>query len=182
VFAARYADRLHTLTLTDCEAHENVPPRGLRAAYLLVRADQLARTGLLARIAPRLARNPETRRRFYGAGYQDAASLPDDIARAWLEPLIGTADRAREYFRLFTSIRARDLLAAEPALARLHVPTLVVWGTSDKFFPRKWAYWLRDTIPGVTEVVELEGARLCFPDERASELAIALRRHWEKNP
>jgi len=182
VFAARYADRLHTLTLTDCEAHDNVPPRGLRAAYLLVRADQLARTGLLARIAPRLARNPETRRRFYGAGYQDAASLPDDIARAWLEPLIGTADRAREYFRLFTSIRARDLLAAEPALARLHVPTLVVWGTSDKFFPRKWAYWLRDTIPGVTEVVELEGARLCFPDERASELAIALRRHWEKNP
>ena len=169
VFAAGFADRLHTLTLTNCEAHDNVPPRGLRAAYLLARMDQLAHIGLLARIAPRLARSPEARRRFYRAGYQDVAGLPDDIARAWLEPLIGTADRADQYLRLFTSIRARDLLAAEPALTRLHVPTLVVWGTGDAFFHRKWAYWLRDTIPGVTEVVELEGARLFFPDERATE-------------
>jgi pimeloyl-ACP methyl ester carboxylesterase len=182
VFAARHADRLHTLTLTNCEAHDNVPPRGLRAAYLLARMDQLARIGLLARIAPRLARNPEARRHFYRAGYQDAASLPDDIARAWLEPLIGTAERADRYLRLFTSIRARDLLAAEPALKRLHVPTLVVWGTGDAFFRAKWAYWLRDTIPGVTEVVELEGARLFFPDERATEFSAALRRHWDKHP
>jgi pimeloyl-ACP methyl ester carboxylesterase len=79
---------------------------------------------------------------------------------------------------MFTSIRARDLLAAEPALTRLHVPTLVVWGTADVFFDRKWAYWLRETIPGATGVVELEGARLLFPDERATELTAALRRHW----
>ena len=181
VFAARFADRLHTLTLTNCEAHDNVPPRGLRAAHLLARVDQRARIGLLPRIVPRLARSPEARRRFYRAGYQDIASLPDDIARAWLEPLVGTADRADRYLRLFTSIRARDLLAAEPALTRLHVPTLVVWGTGDTFFDRKWAYWLRDTIPGVTEVVELEGARLFFPDERATELSAALRRHWDKH-
>jgi pimeloyl-ACP methyl ester carboxylesterase len=182
VFAAGFADRLHTLTLTNCEAHDNVPPRALRPAYLLARMDQLAHVGLLARIAPRLARSPEARRRFYRAGYQDVAGLPDDIARAWLEPLIGTADRADRYLRLFTSIRARDLLAAEPALTRLHVPTLVVWGTGDTFFHRKWAYWLRDTIPGVTEVVELEGARLFFPDERATEFTAALRRHWDKHP
>jgi pimeloyl-ACP methyl ester carboxylesterase len=182
VFAARFADRLHTLTLTNCEAHDNVPPKGLRAAYLLARVDQRARIGLLPRIAPRLARNAEARRRFYRAGYQDIASLPDDVARAWLEPLIGTADRADQYLRLFTSIRARDLLAAEPALTRLHVPTLVGWGTGDTFFDRKWAYWLRDTIPGVTEVVELEGARLFFPDERATEFTAALRRHWDKHP
>ena len=43
VFAARFADRLHTLTLTNCEAHDNVPPRGLRAAYLLARVDQRRR-------------------------------------------------------------------------------------------------------------------------------------------
>jgi pimeloyl-ACP methyl ester carboxylesterase len=182
VFAARCADRLHTLTLTNCEAHDNIPPRGLRAAYVLARADQLARVGLLARIAPRLARSAEARSRFYRAGYQDAASLPDDLARAWLEPLIGSAERAALYLNLFTSIRARDLLAAEPALRRLHVPTLVVWGTGDKFFERKWAYWLRDTIPGVTDVVELDGARLFFPDERATELTAALRRHWDKHP
>jgi hypothetical protein len=31
---------------------------------------------------------------------------------------------------------------------------------------------------GAAEVVEIAGARLFFPDERAGELSVALRRHW----
>ena len=81
-----------------------------------------------------------------------------------------------------TSLHARDLLAVEPALARLQVPTLIVWGTGDRAFRLKWAYWLRDTIPGATEVVEVDGGRLFFPDERADELTAALRRHWDAHP
>jgi pimeloyl-ACP methyl ester carboxylesterase len=72
------------------------------------------------------------------------------------------------------------LLEVEPALRELRVPTLVVWGTGDEFFDVKWAYWLRDTIPGVTEVVELEGAKLFFPDERGAELAPYLAKHWSR--
>src|SRR6202042_2605345 len=108
--------------------------------------------------------------------------LPEDIASAWLEPMHATRESARQNQRLLTSLHARDLLAIEPALARLQVPTLIVWGTADKFFRRKWAYWLRDTIPGATEVVEIEGARLFFPDERAAELTAALRRPWDPHP
>jgi pimeloyl-ACP methyl ester carboxylesterase len=174
VFAAGHPERLHTLTLTNCEAHDNLPPKMLLPTILL------ARTGLFARIAPRLARDVRrARKRFYGMGYQDVSGLPEEIVRAWLEPLLGTTESARAYQRLLTSLHARDLLAVEPALARLRVPTLIVWGTGDIFFRRKWAYWLRDTIPGATEVVELAGARLFFPDERASELTAALRRHWD---
>jgi hypothetical protein len=44
------------------------------------------------------------------------------------------------------------------------------------------ASWLRDTIPGATEVVELAAARLFFPDERATEFTAALRRHWDVHP
>src|ERR1700759_3911062 len=40
VFAARHPERLHTLALTNCEAHTNMPPPGLRAA------DRLLRRGL----------------------------------------------------------------------------------------------------------------------------------------
>jgi hypothetical protein len=54
-----------------------------------------------------------------------------------------------------------------------------VWGTGDTVFRRTCAYWLRDTIPGATDVVEIDGARLFFPDERATELTAALRRHWD---
>ena len=174
VFAAGHAERLHTLTLTNCETHDNLPPKALLPTILL------ARMGLFARIAPRLARDAHrARRRVYGMGYQDVSKLPEDIVRAWLEPLLGTPESAREYQRLLTSLHARDLLAAEPALARLRVPTLIVWGTGDVFFRRKWAYWLRDTIPGATEVIEIAGARLFFPDERAAELTAVLRRHWD---
>ena len=174
VFAAGHPERLHTLTLTNCEAHDNVPPKMLLPAVLL------ARMGLLAPLSSRLVRDvPRARKRAFGSVYQDIASLPEDIARAWLEPLAGTGASARQFQRLMTSLHARDLLAVEPALARLQVPTLIVWGTGDRTFRLKWAYWLRDTIPGATEVVEIDGARLFFPDERAGELTAALRQHWD---
>jgi pimeloyl-ACP methyl ester carboxylesterase len=176
-FAAGHPERLHTLTLTNCEAHNNMPPRMLLPAVLL------ARVGLAARIQPWLARDVRRGRKLvYGSGYQDVTKLPEDIASAWLEPMRASRESARQNERLLTSLHARDLLAIEPALARLQVPTLIVWGTGDAFFRRKWAYWLRDTIPGATEVVEIEGARLFFPDERASEFTAALRRHWEAHP
>jgi pimeloyl-ACP methyl ester carboxylesterase len=176
-FAAGHPERLHTLTLTNCEAHNNMPPKLLLPAVLL------ARMGLAARLQPRLVRDVRRGRKLvYGSGYQDVTNLPEDIARAWLEPMGATREAALQNQRLMTSLHARDLLAIEPALARLQVPTLIVWGTGDRFFRRKWAYWLRDTIPGATEVVEIDGARLFFPDERASELTAALRRHWEARP
>ena len=55
-------------------------------------------------------------------------------------------------------------------------------GQGDIFFRRKWAYWLRDAIPGATGVVEIDKGRLFFPDERAAELTAALRSHWEAHP
>ena len=177
VFATGHPELLHTLTLTNCEAHDNLPPK------LLLPAVWLAHMGLAARISPRLLRDIRRgRKRFYGLGYQDIENLPEDLARFWLESQFATPELARQNQRIMTSLHARDLLAIEPALARLQVPTLIVWGTGDKFFRLKWAYWLRDTIPGATEVVELSGARIFFPDERATELTAALRRHWDAHP
>ncbi len=176
VFAVGRPERLHTLTLTNCEAHNNVPPKALLPMVLL------ARMGLLARITPRMVRDiPRARKRAFGGVYQDVANLPEDIARVWLEPM-ATGESARQGQRLLTSLHARDLLAIEPGLARLQVPTLIVWGTGDRAFRLKWAYWLRDIIPGATDVVEIDGARLFFPDERAAELTAALRRHWDNHP
>jgi pimeloyl-ACP methyl ester carboxylesterase len=177
VFAAGRPELLHTLTLTNCETHKNLPPK------VLLPAVWLAHMGLAARISPRLLRDiRRARKRFYGLGYQDIENLPEDLARFWLETQFATPELARQNQRIMTSLHARDLLAIEPALARLQVPTLIVWGTGDIFFRRKWAYWLRDTIPGATEVVELAEARLFFPDERATELTAALRRHWDAHP
>ena len=172
-FAAAQPERLRTLTLTNCEAHDNLPPKALLPAVWLAKARVAAPTTRW------LMRDEQRARRLmYGTGYENLANLPGEISQSWLQPLFGSRESARQNQRILPSLRARDLLAIEPALARLHVPTLIVWGTGDRFFDKKWAYWLRDTIPGASEVVELDGARLFFPDERAAELTAALRRHW----
>jgi hypothetical protein len=42
----------------------------------------------------------------------------------------------------------------------------------------RWAYWLAQLLPQARPVIELPGARLFFPDERAAELVPLLREHW----
>lgn len=172
-FAVAQPERLRTLTLTNCEAHDNLPPKALLPAVWLAKARVAAWT-----MRWLMRDEKRARRLMYGTGYENLANLPEEVSRAWLTPLFGSKEAARQNERILPSLHARDLLAIEPALRRLQVPTLIVWGTGDRFFGRKWAYWLRDAIPGATEVVELDGARLFFPDERAAELTAALRRHW----
>jgi pimeloyl-ACP methyl ester carboxylesterase len=41
----------------------------------------------------------------------------------------------------------------------------------------KWAHWLADTIPGAKPPVELKGARIFFPEERAEVFNKLLRDH-----
>jgi pimeloyl-ACP methyl ester carboxylesterase len=174
IFAARHPDLLRSFTLTNCDTLGNLPPKAFLPAMLL------ARTGLLARSAPALMRDiRRARKRLFGATVQDIERLPEDVVRAWLEPVQGTPERARDFQRWIAGLRERDLRAVEPDLRRLRVPTLIVWGTGDRFFGPKWAYRLRDLIPGVTEVVEVPDGRLFFPLERPAELAEPLLRFWK---
>jgi pimeloyl-ACP methyl ester carboxylesterase len=100
------------------------------------------------------------------------------VIRAYLEPWCGTLERARHFERLLTALRDEDLAAVTPRLQELTVPTLIVWGTGDDFFDVSWAHWLRDTIPGATGVITVDGARLFFPDERPGDLVPHLEQHW----
>jgi hypothetical protein len=101
-----------------------------------------------------------------------------DALRTCVEPLFATPAHAKNLERFILAIDNRANVEAEPLLRRLTAPTLVVWGIDDLFFGVEWAHWLAKTIPGTRRVVELPGARLFFPEERADELAAALREHW----
>jgi pimeloyl-ACP methyl ester carboxylesterase len=170
VFAARHPERLRTFTLTNCDTHDNLPPEQFKPTV------ELAERG---KLAPLLAAGGlDVARASLGAGYERPEALSDETLHAYIDPISRTPERAREFERFLVSLRAADLVDAEPALRKLDVPTLVAWGTGDEFFELSWANWLRDTIPGVTEVVEIAGARLFFPDERAADLVPLLRRHW----
>ncbi|WP_188190734.1 alpha/beta fold hydrolase [Nonomuraea sp. SYSU D8015] len=172
VFAVRHRHRLRTLTLTNCDVHTNTPPEPFKPTV------ELAARGELAPLIAALLDQPELlAKTAYGDGYERIDD-PVELVDAYVRPILAKPDGGRAFERLLTSIDAKDMIAIEPQLTVLTVPTLVVWGTGDGFFDVSWARWLRDTIPGVREIVEIEGGRLFFPDERAGELVPHLRRFW----
>jgi hypothetical protein len=48
------------------------------------------------------------------------------------------------------------------------------------YFDLRWSKWLADTIPGTRRRVELDGARIFFPEERWMEFNTLLREHWQE--
>jgi pimeloyl-ACP methyl ester carboxylesterase len=175
IFAATNPQRLRSMTLTNCDTQGNIPPPDFAPVV------DLARQGGLAEVVKGLASDLSLARSDagFGSGYERPQDLPDEVVRAYLAPLAASDLRARELERFVAQLEPGPLLAIEPQLKELETPTLLVWGTGDPFFDLSWARWLRDTIPGVTEIVEIEGAKLFFPDERAADLVPHLQRHWD---
>jgi len=173
IFAARHPQRLATLTLTDCDTVDNLPPEAFKPTI------ELAAAGNLAPSAVEMFANLEAAAQIsFASGYEHLDRIDRDVIRSYLQPCFGTIEQARQFERLLVSLDVADLQAVMPQLRELTVPTLVVWGTGDAFFDVSWAYWLRDTIPGTTRVVTVDGARLFFPEERPMDLVPHLEQHW----
>jgi pimeloyl-ACP methyl ester carboxylesterase len=173
IFAARHPERLATLTLTNCDTDGNLPPEAFRPMV------ELAAAGEFAPAAVALFADPDAAAQVsFGDTYENLERIDRWLIRSYLEPCVGTIQRAREFERMLVAMDPADLAAVTPLLREFTVPTLVVWGTGDTFFDVSWAYWLRDTVPGVTGVVTIDGARLFFPDERAAEFVPHLQQHW----
>jgi pimeloyl-ACP methyl ester carboxylesterase len=169
IFAVRKEELLRTLTLTNCDVHDNLPPK----AFAL--GKQLAEQGQLAPLLEALGKDVELARGDPGLamGYKHPERLPDEIVDAYMGPF-ADPDRARQLERFIRSTRVEELLAVDEGLARLNKPTLIVWGTEDRFFEPSWAHWLADRIPGASDVVEVRGGGLYFVDEYAEEFVAAL--------
>jgi pimeloyl-ACP methyl ester carboxylesterase len=170
---ARHPDKIRTLTLTNCECEGNFPPPDFAPVI------EQARQGTLAPLMAELAANPQAwPTNQMSMGYQYPDRVPQDAWRDYLTGIAGTIERARDCERLLASLDAADLEAAGGQLRALKAPTLLVWGTADTMFAVKWAYHLRDLIPGAREVIEVDGAKIFFPEERPEDLIPHLRRHW----
>jgi len=182
IFAAHYPDRLTSLVLTNCDVHDGWPPPQVLPIM------EHARNGTLAPIFQPLVEHPERARERYARGasvplfrsYADPSVLTDDIIRLYLQPLLSSQQRIEAFGRYWLGFDNKHTVAIHPALKRLEVPTLIVWGLKDFFFDRKWAYWLKDTIPGARRVVEVEDGRLFFPEDRPDELASPMLDFWNE--
>jgi pimeloyl-ACP methyl ester carboxylesterase len=174
IFAARNPDRVRTLTLTNCDTHDNWPPHAFKPFVEMVAAGGLNNT-LNAMLGDKsVYRSPGA----LGPGYERPETVTDEDIETYLRPHLRNAQRTRDLERFVGAFDHKPTVAIEPQLRQLRAPTLIAWGTGDIYFPVKWAYWLAETIPGAKPPVELPGARIFFPEERAEEFNRLLRRHW----
>jgi pimeloyl-ACP methyl ester carboxylesterase len=173
IFAALNPERVRTLTLTNCDAHDNWPPDAFKPFLAMAAAGGLRDT-LNAMLSDKsIYRSPGA----LGPAYERPEDVTNDDIETYLRPFVRTEQRTRDFQRFLGAFDPRHTLAVEPQLRRLQVPTLVVWGTDDVYFPVKWAYWLAGAIPGAKPPVEHPGARLFFPEERPEAFNQALRAH-----
>lgn len=172
IFAARHPARIRSLVLTNGDVHDNWPPKSFE------RTRKVAEQGLIGAALQRMLADLEFARSSFAPGYEHVERISADDFRTSLGPLVSSEQRIADLTRFLTVMDCRQTVEVEPLLRKLSAPTLVVWGTADEFFDVKWAYWLKERIPGCRKVVELQGAKLFFPEERVEELSGAIREHW----
>jgi len=182
IFAASYPDRLRSLVLTNCDVHDGWPPPQVLPIM------ERSRNGTLADIFQPLVDRPDLARERYVMGesvplfrsYADPSVLTDEIIRLYLEPLLSSQQRIDAFQRYWLAFDNAQTVVIHSALKSLKVPTLIVWGLEDIFFDRKWAYWLKHTIPSAERVVEVPDGRLFFPEDRPESLTEPMLRFWGK--
>jgi pimeloyl-ACP methyl ester carboxylesterase len=182
IFAAHNPHRLSSLTLTNCDVHDGWPPP--QVLPLMERS----RNGTLAEVFRPMLDRPGLARERFARGesvplfrsYADPSILTDELIRLYLAPLLASPERIDAFQRYWLGFDNRHTTAIHGALKTLNVPTLIVWGLQDIFFDKKWAYWLNNTIPGARRVIELDDARLFFPEDRPDALAEPLLAFWHE--
>jgi pimeloyl-ACP methyl ester carboxylesterase len=173
IFAALNPERARTLTLTNCDTHDNWPPEAFKPFVDMVKAGGLRNT-LNAMFADKtIFRSPGA----LGPAYERPDTITDEDIETYLRPLVRSEQRTCDLQRFVLAFDNKHTRVIEPQLRELRAPTLIVWGTDDVYFPVKWAHWLAQTIPGAKPPVELAGARIFFPEERAGEFNRLLRDH-----
>tara|TARA_R110000765_G_scaffold112023_2_gene203978 strand:+ start:911 stop:1870 length:960 start_codon:yes stop_codon:yes gene_type:complete len=180
IMAVNAPGRVRSMVITNCDVHDNWPPEALGSIR------DAARAGLLADQFGIFVDNPDLFRAEGGIGpmvYQDPDRMVTREAMlANLAPIISSAERKAAFNRYAGLQDHSQLMVIEDRIRALETPCLIIWGTDDVFFPVRWAYWLKDALKGARDVVEIDGAKLFFPEERPEVLNEPMRQFWADLP
>jgi len=140
IFAARYPERLRTLTLTNGDVQDNWPPANFSGFLEMVKAGGLPRT---------LHRMLDDKPYFRGpdameGAYENSATVSDDTIEAYIRPHLVSPERTNDLVRFILAFDNAQTIRIESKLRDLKVPALVVWGTGDIFFERMVGLFGRD--------------------------------------
>jgi pimeloyl-ACP methyl ester carboxylesterase len=175
IFAALNPERVRSLTLTDCDTHDNWPPEAFKPFLAMAAAGGLS-GALNAMLSDKQVYRSAGA---LGPAYEHPEQVSDDTIEKYLRPLVRSEQRTRDLQRFLAAFDNSHTVAIREQLKGLHAPTLVVWGTDDVYFDLKWSHWLADNIPSTRRRVEFKDARIFFPEERWQEFNQELRAHWQ---
>src|SRR5258708_6543544 len=130
IFAALYPERVRSLTLTDCDTHDNWPPTAFKP-FLPIAAAGGLRCTLDSMLSDKsVYRSPQA----LGPAYEHPEQLSDGSIEKYLRPLVSSDQRTRDLQRFLAAFDNKHTLAIEARLKTLKAPTLIVWGTDDVYF------------------------------------------------
>jgi pimeloyl-ACP methyl ester carboxylesterase len=176
IFSALYPERVRSLTLTNCDTHDNWPPEAFKPFVAMVKAGGLRNT-LEAMLSNKAIYRSQDA---LGPAYERPENVADETIETFLQPFVATDQRTRDLERFVNAFDNKYTVAVEGKLRMLSAPTLIVWGTDDIYFDVKWSHWLAGTIPGTKRRVEFKNARIFFPEERAEDFNRELRDFWKQ--
>ena len=175
LFAVRYPERVRTLILTNCDAGSDSPPEvikpGIADAHAGLAADKNIGGFLRDRQFARSSKG-------LGVAYAEPDFLTDELLDVYLQPLVSSPLRKRQFNLAMIALENNFLLGIEPDLRRFRAPVKIVWGASDTIFRQESAYYLDRLFPGSQGVRRVEAGRLFWPEEFPDFLSGEARELW----
>lgn len=163
-------ERVGGLVLVSCETVDNYPP-GLAGKAAALSGWMPGGFAVMRRVllSPRLRRLPLT------YGQMTKRPIPDELMRAWLEPLKRREIR-RDLGRYVRDVRRgrRLMREATAALRTFDRPVLVVWDAEGKMMPNEEGSRLAGSFPN-SRYVELPDCYTLIPLDQPVALAREIR-------
>jgi pimeloyl-ACP methyl ester carboxylesterase len=173
ILAVTAPQRVRSLVFTNCDVHDNWPPPKLHDIR------EVAKAGRFADMLGAMMNDLGAFRAGLGRlVYEDPAFVTDEAARANVGPIVSSPERKAAYHRYIVAQDHDQLVVIEAELRRLAIPSLIVWGTGDPFFPVVWAHWLKAALPAARDIIEIEGAMLFFPEEKPERFNPHVAAFW----
>jgi pimeloyl-ACP methyl ester carboxylesterase len=166
IFTAAHPERARRLVLTNCDTHENFPPKPFNLMPPLARIPG----AMFAMAQP--FRIGALRRK----GFEPFAKKPVDpeLADSWLAPLLGDGAVRGDAGRFMAGADKRQTLEAAKTLESFGSPVLLAWAAEDRVFPLSYAERLAGAMPDA-RIVEIPDAGTFVPLDQPQRVADAIR-------
>ena len=166
MLTAAHPERVRRLVLTNCDTHENFPPKPFNLMPPLARIPgtmtlmaQPFRIGALRR---------------YGFKPFAKKTIDPELVDSWLEPMVKDSGVRGDAGRFMAGANKSQTLEAAKRLESFQSPALLVWAPEDKVFPLSYAERLAEAMPDA-RITEVPGAGTFVALDQPERVASAIR-------